>query len=1036
MAGLKCDIASGAGVDKVVRGWLAWVLAMLLVLLVQSASALAPTVELRLDDVYRALGEGDAARAQSLSAALMQQVGDADQQRASVLQARLDVLREYYKLDGAEAQTVQAAIGKFSQHGAHGRGLALRQTIYQMLAGKDVQAALDLAQAPATLAAHRSTEDLAELHYVQAQAATALNGQLDRSRELARVALRDWQALPGLHARWHEVQMYAVVARVYSHTGSKSESLAQFDIASNLAIRFFGADSQLRIFVDMPRAGVLSDLGRYHDAIVVREALLLTARHRYGDNSLEAAKAEGMVGAGLQEIGDYSAARDHYARAETLLTTLTDVPVYERGVIAVNYANLLQEMGDETAALAHYHLALQAFEGEKTVHARAVVLANMGNTEFRLQRYEDAIADFQQALALREQADGRDNPGLSFALEGLGDSALALKRYAEAEPYFRRGLLLRGRALPVNHPTTAALSFGLALALWGQGKIDEAFHYARLTAEGQQSLQASFVADFSERQSVAYRDLLVPATALTVSLAAMRGDAESIATAWHLVMVERGLLARSQALRLAAARSLHDPALAQAWAVWQKANSALAQAWLQTKISTESLAVLRQQIETAEYALWDKAGHHPLADVMTTPAITELAHALPADGLLLAFTEGVSDDPGRILVAGSKSVPEDWYGFSLSANAQPQLRRIGAIEVLSAQTRAWYAALRNPASDIAALHRNGLALRQQLLDPFIGTDPQRSIFVVPEGELFRVSFAALPGKANGYLIETGTRVHTLAHESDLVLPASSTTAITTLLAGAPNFPVATPVTSASKRQLCLRAANQGFAAIPNAARELGDLQKLLSGSDPQSHIEFIAGAAATKENVFAALPKANVIHLATHGFSLDESCSEDHSTRGVSLVGSAASDPASGTNGSSLSGLAFSGASLSEGHSPIGVLSAGELGTLDLSQVDWIALSACDSGLGPISRNEGVFGMRRALRLAGARTVVMSLWQVDDASTADLMQALYRARFVEHHDVPTAMANAMQTVLAARRAANLSDHPFYWAAFIDEGGWR
>ena len=76
----------------------------------------------------------------------------------------------------------------------------------------------------------------------------------------------------------------------------------------------------------------------------------------------------------------------------------------------------------------------------------------------------------------------------------------------------------------------------------------------------------------------------------------------------------------------------------------------------------------------------------------------------------------------------------------------------------------------------------------------------------------------------------------------------------------------------------------------------------------------------------------------------------------------------------------------------------------DLSHADWVVLSACDSGLGPIGRNEGVFGMRRALRLAGARTVVMSLWEADDATTADLMQALYRARFAEHRNVPDAMA--------------------------------
>jgi CHAT domain-containing protein len=80
--------------------------------------------------------------------------------------------------------------------------------------------------------------------------------------------------------------------------------------------------------------------------------------------------------------------------------------------------------------------------------------------------------------------------------------------------------------------------------------------------------------------------------------------------------------------------------------------------------------------------------------------------------------------------------------------------------------------------------------------------------------------------------------------------------------------------------------------------------------------------------------------------------------------------------------------------------------------------------------------MRRALRVAGARTVVMSLWPVDDASTVDLMQSLYRARFLERRDVSEAMGEAMRGELARRRQEGLSDHPFYWAAFVSEGGWR
>ena len=324
-------------------------------------------------------------------------------------------------------------------------------------------------------------------------------------------------------------------------------------------------------------------------------------------------------------------------------------------------------------------------------------------------------------------------------------------------------------------------------------------------------------------------------------------------------------------------------------------------------------------------------------------------------------------------------------------------------------------------------------MRRALLDPFVDASAPQHLFVVPEGELFRVSFAALPLDKGGYLVEGDTRVHTLDHEADLTLAPPSGSAAT-LLAGAPNFPQLEKPADGASRALCLRASRQGFAAIPNAARELDELQSVLAHAADAPKVHVVAGAEATKENVLAALPQANVIHIATHGFSLDGSCAEAGAARGVSVE--ASEDANSVSNSAAISGLAFSGADVAQGHDPVGVLSAGELGTLDLSHADWVALSACDSGLGPIGRNEGVFGMRRALRVAGARTVVMSLWQVDDAATADLMHVLYTERFVQHRDVPGALTLAMRSVLAARRAAGQSDHPYYWAAFIGEGGWR
>ena len=109
---------------------------------------------------------------------------------------------------------------------------------------------------------------------------------------------------------------------------------------------------------------------------------------------------------------------------------------------------------------------------------------------------------------------------------------------------------------------------------------------------------------------------------------------------------------------------------------------------------------------------------------------------------------------------------------------------------------------------------------------------------------------------------------------------------------------------------------------------------------------------------------------------------------------------------------------------------------MSLEGLDWVVLSACDTALGEIQAGEGVFGLRRAFQLAGARTVIMSLWQVDDNNTRLWMEELYRARFLRGAATSEAVRTATLSVLAHRRAAHLGTHPLYWAGFLAAGEWR
>jgi CHAT domain-containing protein len=179
-------------------------------------------------------------------------------------------------------------------------------------------------------------------------------------------------------------------------------------------------------------------------------------------------------------------------------------------------------------------------------------------------------------------------------------------------------------------------------------------------------------------------------------------------------------------------------------------------------------------------------------------------------------------------------------------------------------------------------------------------------------------------------------------------------------------------------------------------------------------------------------PGRRMLHLATHGFLLGEECP---SFLAPPQAGSRSQveDPLL------LAGLALAGANHRQHASPgedDGILTAEEIASLDLTGVEWVVLSGCDTGVGPVAGGEGVLGLRRAFRVAGAGSLILSLWKVEDQATREWMHELYRSRLEEGMDTAESVRAASVAVLRQRRKDGRSTHPFYWAAFVAEGDWR
>ncbi|GJM45362.1 MAG: hypothetical protein DHS20C21_22040 [Gemmatimonadota bacterium] len=204
----------------------------------------------------------------------------------------------------------------------------------------------------------------------------------------------------------------------------------------------------------------------------------------------------------------------------------------------------------------------------------------------------------------------------------------------------------------------------------------------------------------------------------------------------------------------------------------------------------------------------------------------------------------------------------------------------------------------------------------------------------------------------------------------------------------------------------------------------------------------LTGRDATEERVKRELARHDIVHIATHGFfqpeglpSMWRRVAADEG--GVRMEMLEEERRIVGLMPGLLSGLVLAGANkIPEEGRDDGLLTAEEISMLDLSDVDLVVLSACETALGKAEAGEGMLGLRRMFRQAGARTVVSSLWKVGDHATSELMQIFYDRMWSRDESPAAALRGAQLDKLKQNRIENNGDGlPSTWGAFVLDGAW-
>lgn len=656
-------------------------------------------------------------------------------------------------------------------------------------------------------------------------------------------------------------------------------------------------------------------------------------------------------------------------------------------------------------------------------------LNNVAHMHAVAGRFEQAEQLWMESVAVMQAAVGYDFPELAKSFDNLAQLYSAQGDYEQARPAAQAAVRIASGSLGEGHQEVAAHlgTLGVVRAMAGDraGALDSlrdairiqdaAFwrvarmssaHGRAIYATGTRGVADAFLSvlfsgdrELSPEEVVEAADLILRRKRLEGETLAVQREALRSDRHRELEGLARALAdARGEIARLELSGDRGDP-------------EGYERALLEVGLAQE-------QIETELAARIPELDLGPLLESISAEGVrsrlsggTALVEIIRIDDLDLDLRPGAERYGQRR--AGSR-----YIAMVLRSDlAVPQAVSLGDADAIDQMIDGFRAAIITGSSEL----RVGAALRGELLDRLIPLVGEASrVYLAPDGDLFELPFDALPIDGGRRLIDLWEITY-LATGRDLLrtVAGSSADAGAPLVVADPDFDLGDTGTTGSRPAFDCSALS--FEPLEGTRREAQRVAAALE-------VEALVGPRAV-ESAVKGRRSPRVLHIATHGFFLppDSDLGGDEPSDGGALSRPMPPNPLL------RSGLVLAGArtwcrgGICTDEAEDGVLTAEDVASLDLFDTGLVVLSACESGLGQIQTGEGVHGLRRAFELAGAQTVVMSLWKVGDEVTETLMGQFYDA-LVGGLEPASALRQA-QTALRVEHP----DRPFVWAAFVCQG---
>lgn len=774
----------------------------------------------------------------------------------------------------------------------------------------------------------------------------------------------------------------------------------------------------------------------YSRAQPLYEQALALDEQVFGPDSAEVARTLNNLASLYREKADLARAEPMLERSLAIRRKLfgPDHPLI--GVMLNNLGGVYESQGNNTKAAEFFKQAIVI--AEKRTDPDNLETAQYVNNLGVLLRADDprrARPLIERGLAIREKILGPDDAEVANSLNNLALLDAQEGNLKLAEQRLLRALASLQTAYGPAHPLVARVLTNLAFLYLARGEVKRAISLLTSNSDiGERNLELALAAG-GEEQKRLYMATTADGTSANISLHLRLAPDDPNAARLALTKILR------RKGRVLDVMSGQIAAVSKSDIVGQAMLSKLSS--LRTQLSSLVLkgadnedlgqykarvSRLQEQVRSLETTVSERAAAGGISSGAVT--IEQVQAAIPADA---ALVEMVQYRPMTVTAAALPRWEAPHYAaYILRRTGVPRFVDLGAAAKIDVDAAHLRAALRNPRrADFSTPAR---IVDEEVMRPIRNLlGDTRQILLSPDGALNLVPFAALVDEQEHLLIENYAfsyvtsgrdllrwREHLPAREGPVVI------ADPLFAHGVPGNGQAPQKGSASTGQNLRSADFTGkFAALEGTATEARQLSTLMKGA------RTFVGDEATEASL-KRLHGPSILHIATHGFFLTKPTNVNGPASGSATRGSYESGGAASENPLLRSGLALTGANeLDDGQGEDGILTALEATGLDLQGTRLVVLSACETGVGEVQNGEGVYGLRRALVLAGAESQIMSLWKVDDDATRQLMVDLYKQL-----QAGASRSTALRQVQLRLLQTAEYRHPFFWAGFILSGDWR